>query len=90
MDSFSWGYVKDTVYITPVPDISTLMTQIQEAILTITAEIFANTWAEISVSKFSEPPMVRTRRSVLIKYTSYITVYVRLRLRLEPTTQAWF
>lgn len=62
MDSFIWGYVKDTVYSTPVPDISTLMTQIQEAILTITAEIFANTQAEIIVSKFSEPPITHTSK----------------------------
>lgn len=42
-----WGYVKDTVYSMPVPDINTLKTQVQDAILAITGEILANTLAEI-------------------------------------------
>lgn len=47
MHFFFWGYVKDTVYSMPVPDINTLKTQVQDAILAITGEILANTLAEI-------------------------------------------
>lgn len=45
MNLFFW--VKDPVYITPVSDINTLQSQIQDAILAITGEMLANTWSEI-------------------------------------------
>lgn len=40
------GYVKDTVYSMPIPDMNTWKTQVQDAILAITGEIVANTLAE--------------------------------------------
>jgi len=47
LDIFSWGYVKDKVFSTPVPDITNLKARITEAFATITEDMLENTWREI-------------------------------------------
>jgi len=44
---FLWGYVKDEVFSTPVPDITNLKARIRDAFATITEDILENTWREI-------------------------------------------
>ena len=45
--SFLWGYVKDEVFSTSVPDITNLKARIRDAFATITEDMFENTWREI-------------------------------------------
>jgi len=47
LDFFLWGYVKDKVFWTPVPDITNLKARITDAFGTITEDILENTWREI-------------------------------------------
>jgi len=47
LDFFLWGYVKDKVFSTPVPDITNLTARITEAFATITEDMLENTWKEI-------------------------------------------
>jgi hypothetical protein len=42
-----WGYVKDIVYATPVPDIVTLKARIRDSLAAVTEEVLENTWREI-------------------------------------------
>ena len=42
-----WGYVKDIVYKTVVPEVATLKECIINAIATIMPEMLANVWREI-------------------------------------------
>jgi len=44
---FLWGYVKDKVFSTPVPDITNLKAKITDAFATITEDMLENTWREI-------------------------------------------
>ena len=44
---FLWGYVKDKVFSTPVPDITNLKARITDAFATITEDMLENTWREI-------------------------------------------
>jgi hypothetical protein len=44
LDFFLWGYVKDKVFSTPVPDITNLKARITEAFATITEDMLENTW----------------------------------------------
>jgi len=44
---FLWGYVKDKVFSTPVPDFTNLKARITDAFATITEDILKNTWREI-------------------------------------------
>jgi hypothetical protein len=46
LDFFLWGYVKDIVFSTPVPDITNLKSRITDAFATITEDM-ENTWREI-------------------------------------------
>jgi len=46
-DFFLWGYVKDKVFSTPVPDITILKARITYAFATITEDMLQNTWREI-------------------------------------------
>ena len=46
LDFFSWGYVKDKVFSTPVPDITNLKARITDAFATITEHMLENTWRE--------------------------------------------
>jgi len=46
-DFFLWGYVKDQVFSTPVPDITNLKARITDAFATITEDMLQNTWREI-------------------------------------------
>jgi len=41
-----WGYVKDKVFSTPVPDITNLKARITGAFATITEDMLENTWRE--------------------------------------------
>jgi len=41
---FLWGYVKDKVFSTPVPDITSLSARIAYAFATITEGMLENTW----------------------------------------------
>jgi len=45
-DFFLWGYVKDKVFSTPVPDITNLKARITDAFATITENMLENTWRE--------------------------------------------
>ena len=47
LEFFLWGYVKDKVFSTPVPDISNLKARITDAFATITEDMLENTWREI-------------------------------------------
>ena len=46
IDFFLWGYVKDKVFSTPVPDITNLKARITDAFATITEDMLENTWRE--------------------------------------------
>jgi hypothetical protein len=43
LDFFLWGYVKDKVFSTPVPDITNLKARITDALATITEDMTKNT-----------------------------------------------
>ena len=45
-DLFLWGYVKDEVFSTPVPDITNLKAKITDDLATITEDMLENTWRE--------------------------------------------
>ena len=47
LDFFLWGYVKDKVFSTPVPDITNLKARITDTFATITEDMLENTWREI-------------------------------------------
>jgi len=47
LDFFLWGYVKDKVFSTPVPDITNLKARITDAFAAITEDMLENTWREI-------------------------------------------
>jgi len=46
LDFFLWGYVKDKLFLTPVPDITNLKARITDAFATITEDMLENTWRE--------------------------------------------
>jgi hypothetical protein len=46
LNPFMWGYVKDTVYKTPVTSLPELKPRIVTAIETITPQTLENTWRE--------------------------------------------
>ena len=46
LDFFLWGYVKDTVFSTPVPDITNLKARTTDAFAAITGDMLENTWRE--------------------------------------------
>jgi len=45
-DFFLWGFVKDKVFSTPVPDITNLKARITDGIATVTEDMLENTWRE--------------------------------------------
>jgi len=45
-DFFLWGYVRDKVFSTPVPDITNLKARITDAFATVTEDMLENTWRE--------------------------------------------
>jgi len=47
LDFFLWGYVKDNMFSTPVPDITNLKARITDDFAKITENILENTWREI-------------------------------------------
>jgi len=47
LTSFLWGYVKDKVFLTPVPDITNLKARITDTFATITEDMLENTWREV-------------------------------------------
>ena len=47
VDFFLWGYVKEKVFLTAVPDITNLKARIKDAFATITEDMLENTWREI-------------------------------------------
>jgi len=47
LDFFLWGYVKDKVFSTPVPDVTNLKARIRDTFATITEDVLGNTWREI-------------------------------------------
>jgi len=47
LDFFSWGYVKDKVFSTPVTDVTNLKARITDTFATITEDMLENTWREI-------------------------------------------
>jgi len=42
-----WGYVKDKLFLTPVPDITNLKARITDTFATITEDMLENTWRKI-------------------------------------------
>ena len=46
LDFFLWGYVKDKMFSTSVPDITNLKARITDAFATITEDMLENTWRE--------------------------------------------
>jgi len=44
---FLWGYVKDKVFSTPVPDITNLKARMTDAFATITEDMLEKMWREI-------------------------------------------
>jgi len=46
-DFFLWGYVKDKVFSTPVPDITNLKARITDTFVTMIEDMLENTWREI-------------------------------------------
>ena len=46
LDFFLWGYVKDKVFSTPVPDITNLKARITDDFATITEDMLENAWRE--------------------------------------------
>ena len=46
LDFFLWGYVKDKVFSTPVPDITNLKARITDAFAAITEDVLENMWRE--------------------------------------------
>jgi len=46
LDFFLWGYVKDKVFSTPVPDITDLKARIKDAFATIPEDMLENMWRE--------------------------------------------
>jgi len=44
--SFLWGYVKDKVFLTPVPDITNLKARITDAFATVTEDMLEHTCRE--------------------------------------------
>jgi len=44
--TFLWGYAKDKLFSTPVPNIINLKARITDAFATITEDMFENTWRE--------------------------------------------
>jgi len=46
-DFFLWGYVKENIFLTPVPDITNLKARITETFATITEDILENKLREI-------------------------------------------
>ena len=47
LDFFLWGYVKDKMFSTPVPDITDLKARITDAFATVTEDMLGNTWKGI-------------------------------------------
>jgi hypothetical protein len=47
LDFFLWGYVKDRVYATPVPDIATLCTRIATVLEEVDAAMLQRVWKEL-------------------------------------------
>jgi len=47
LDFFLWGYVKDKVFSTPVPDITNLKARITDTFATTPEDMLKNTWREI-------------------------------------------
>ena len=47
LTSFLWGYVKDKVFSTPVPDITNLRARKTDAFAKVTEDMLENTWREI-------------------------------------------
>jgi len=47
LDFFLWGYVKDRVFSTPVPDITNFKARITDDFAAITEDMLENTWREI-------------------------------------------
>jgi len=64
---FLWGYVKDKVFSTPVPDIKNLKARITDAFATISEDMLENTWGRIWLS---------IRRSVCNKRSTCWSVLV--------------
>jgi len=47
LDFFLWGYAKEKVFSTPVPDTTNLKARITDAFATRTEDMLENTWREI-------------------------------------------
>jgi len=46
LDFFLWGYVRDKVFSTPIPYITSLKARITDTLAAITEDMLENTWSE--------------------------------------------
>jgi len=74
LDFFLWGYVKDKVFSTPVPDITSLKARITDVFDTTTEHMFENKWGEtdyrLDVLRATKGAHVEVYRCVVKKKTS--------------------
>ena len=78
LDFFLWGYVKDKVFSTPVPDITNLKARITNVFVTITEDMLENTWREfdyrLDVLRATKGAHVEVYWCV-VKKTSWVTFW---------------
>ena len=68
-DFFLWGYVKDKVFSTPVPDITNLKARITDGIATVTEDMLENTWRE---TDYRLDVLRATKKEHMLKYTDVL------------------
>ena len=70
LDFFLWGYVKDKVFSTPVPDITNLKARITDAFVAITEDMLENTWTEIDCRL----DVLRVKKQHNFKFTNVVKI----------------
>jgi len=79
LDFFLWGYVKDKVFSTPVPDITNLKARITGAFATLTLDMLENTWREIDyrvdVLRATKGAHVEVYWCVVKNFLSWVTFW---------------
>ena len=68
LDFFLWGYVKDKVFSTPVPNVINLKGRITDAFATITEDMLENTWRETDYRL----DVLRTTKQYILKCTNVL------------------
>ena len=68
LDFFLWGYVKDKVFSTPVPDITNWKARITEAFATTTEDMLENMWRETDYRL----DVLRAKKEHMLKCTNVL------------------